>query len=272
MTTHKKHKPFNFTKMHGLGNDIVIIDARSQPIVLDADHIRQLSNRHTGIGFDQLMIIEPSRTMSADVFCRIYNSDGSIAEQCGNGLRCVARFIHAQQNTKQLSIETLAGIFPILIQDDHNIAVTMNVSQINYQHLSLTLPKYDAIDLMTLSLGNPHAITQVADVTSYPIASIGSIIATHPEFPHGTNVGFMQLVDPQHIILRTYERGVGLTLACGSNACAAVVAGIINKQLHSPVTVEFELGKLHISWDQNDTMIMQGPATFVYDGEFVIYI
>ena len=256
--------------MHGLGNDIMIVDCLTNRWNVTKDHILALADRHTGIGFDQLITIEPNKT-SADVFCRIFNPDGSEAQQCGNGLRCIARYLSDKKiiSSQSLTIETIAGIFPLIIHDENNIAMTMNSPTMLAKELMLTVANMTA-KVVYLMLGNPHAIMRVDDVFALPIESIGKALSTHPHFTEGANIGFMQIDSPQQITLRTYERGAGLTLACGSNASAAVVAGISQGWLKSPVTVQFARGNLIISWDGKDKVIMQGPASWCYHGEAIL--
>lgn len=256
-----------FCKMHGLGNDFVIIDGVSQTLTLNSSSIKKLSDRHSGIGFDQLLLIEPSAT--ADFFCRIFNSDGSEAEQCGNGMRCVARFLQEQKlsDKKTFSIETKSGIVSVAAHDFNNITVAMGIPQFGAaQSLSLDSQQ---INLLTLSIGNPHAILQVPSVKTAPVTSWGTIIATHSIFPQGTNVGFMEIINRKHIRLRTYERGAGETFACGSNSCAAVAAGIQNNLLDHKVKVELALGNLWVAWPgENQVLELIGPAEMVFSGFF----
>lgn len=263
-----KASTLSFTKMHGLGNDILVVDRLETKIALNTTILRALSDRHTGIGFDQLITIEPSNT-SADVFCRIFNADGSEAQQCGNGLRCIARYLHDRKLvlSNTLSIETIAGIFPIVIHDNGNISVSMNSPTILDTNLVLAVPNLGEFRMTSLSVGNPHVVTRVDSIADTPIATIGSLLSTHTQFPEGTNVGFMQVNDQHQMTLRTFERGTGLTLACGSNACAAAVAGITQGWLISPVTVNFERGSLVISWNQRDELTMTGPAEYCFSGD-----
>lgn len=258
----------HFTKMHALGNDFVVINALQQPLMTSTLPISHLAHRHTGIGFDQLLIIEPSQR--ADFFCRIYNADGSEAEQCGNGLRCIARFIHEEKLHPSLSfcLETKAGLFPVTIKDYDQISVTMGLPQIQKTLMPLLLSKTDTVLLSLLSVGNPHAIMKVASIDTLLAEQLGFEIATHTYFSQGTNVGFMQIMTPHHIRLRTIERGVGETFACGSNACAAVAAGIANGWLEKQVRVEFHYGSLFIHWESNDKPIqMTGPASRIFIGK-----
>ena len=265
--------------MHGLGNDFVIIDGISQSIHRKKIPVQALANRHTGIGFDQLLLILPSK--KADFACTIFNSDGTEAEQCGNGMRCVARFIHEHHLSakKSITIETKAGIIETFIDDYENIRVNMGVPRFEpfdipfnadrVRHL-YEIPLDDnqpGLALAVLSMGNPHAILQVTSLREFPVAKFGSMISTHPLFPKGTNVGFMEILTPNHIRLRTFERGAGDTLACGSNACAAVVSGIRNNLLEKYVKVELPLGNLWVKWEnEKDSVMLIGPATHVFSG------
>lgn len=261
----------HFTKMHGLGNDFVVIDAISQSISIEQIDIPTLAHRHLGIGFDQLLIIQSSQ--SADFACRFFNSNGSEAEQCGNGVRCVARFIHEKKlsQKKSLQLETKAGIVTVVIHDYDTIEVAMGIpifaaEKIPYQPALATKLN---LAMSVLSMGNPHAVLQVDSIQDAPVSELGQKIATHPAFPESVNVGFMEIVNRQHIRLRTYERGVGETCACGSNACAAVVAGIMNHLLDHKVKVELAFGDLWIEWrGENNSVVMTGPATRVFDGSF----
>jgi len=266
----------SFHKMHALGNDFVVMNTMTQAILFEKPLIQHLANRHMGIGCDQLLLIETSR--HADFGCRIFNADGSEAEQCGNGIRCVARFVHEEQfiQSKSISFETKAGISHILIKDYDNIQVSMGMPIFEPADIPFLIEKssniYELTDvspdqLTVLSMGNPHAIVQVPSLKEYPVAEIGAKMAVHPAFPAGTNSGFIEVINRQHIRLRTFERGSGETFACGSNACAAVVAGIKNGWLDSVVRVELTYGELLIEWqgDQN-SVLMTGPATSVFTG------
>lgn len=259
----------NFSKMHGLGNDFVIIEAISQLVPIEKLPFSQLANRHLGIGFDQLLLIKPSKT--ADFLCQIFNSDGSEAEQCGNGMRCVGRFIneHNLSSKKSLTIETKSGVTKIDINDFEHIQVNMGIPslapsrEININN--------QLIQLSILSLGNPHAIFRVESAQHFPISDLGPKISQHSIFPQGANVGFMEIVNREHIRLRTFERGAGETFACGSNSCAAVVAGIEDQLLNHKVRVELALGELLIEWEGKDhPVIMTGAAQSVFEGVVVV--
>ena len=257
--------PIRFTKMHALGNDFVVINDIEQTLILGEIAITHLANRHTGIGFDQLLIVEPSTR--ADYFCRIYNADGSVAEQCGNGLRCIARFLHEEKLIQHspLTIETKSGIYSLIIHDYEHIEVAMGQPTIQESLLDLTLSDC-VIPITVISIGNPHAILKVTSVDAMVIEPLAREISTHSLFPKGANVGFMEVVDAQHIHLRTFERGVGETHACGSNACAAAIAGIENGWLDHKVNVEFRYGTVQIEW-HDERIIMTGPASSVFSGE-----
>ncbi len=269
--------------MHGLGNDFIVVDAIHQTIDIKKIPISLLADRHLGIGFDQLLLI--TKSSNADFATRIFNADGSEAEQCGNGMRCLARFIHEEQLTqkKAFTLETLSGLVHAVIHSYDCIEVTMNIPCFepakipfitakmakNYEiTLDATLPP---LTFTVLSMGNPHAILHVSSINEAPVATLGLKIATHPVFPKGTNVGFMEVVTPQHIRLRTFERGVGETFACGSNACAAVVAGILNHGLDHKVSVELTYGNLLVEWPHESAPVMlSGSATRIFSGTYFI--
>lgn len=263
-------KPLIFTKMHGLGNDFVIINTLNQTVDINKLAIAKLADRHRGIGFDQLILIEPSK--QATFFCRIYNADGTEAEQCGNGLRCVARLLHEEKwhTSPSFNLETKAGIFPLTIKDYDNIQIAMGTPQIQEKLTKLTIAAHP-ISLSILSLGNPHAIVKIESVDRIAADQLGTAISEHPHFTAGANVGFMQIINPNHVRLRTYERGAGETFACGSNACAAAVAGIANGWLQDRVEVSFKHGSLIIEWQgENHPIYMTGPAARVFSGELVL--
>lgn len=260
----------NFTKMHGLGNDFVVINTMNQPFDLSQLSIPALANRHIGIGFDQLLLIEPGT--QADFFCRIFNSDGSEAEQCGNGLRCVARAIQEEglDTRSSFLIATKAGVYSVQIEDYDHIRVTMGAPEIKETLTELKLEQA-RIAMSVLSIGNPHAIIKVESVRSDWSEKMGASLSAHPYFPHGANVGFMQVINPHHILLRTFERGAGETHACGSNACAAVVAGMMNGWLKERVDVEFRYGLLTIEWKgEGKPIYMTGPAVKVFSGTLAL--
>ncbi len=254
-----------FCKMHGLGNDFMVIDGISQQIDFAALPIQQLSNRYLGVGFDQLLLITPSK--NADFACKIYNCDGTEAEQCGNGMRCVARFVHEEKLTEKnsLSVETKAGIIQAFIHNYDRIDVNMGFPGLHrVQKL-----ENETVDFSVLSMGNPHAVLHISSIEQYPVEKIAAKIAAHSLFPEGVNVGFFEIVSRNEIRLRTIERGVGETFACGSNACAAVVSGILNGQLDSPVNVQLTFGHLSVEWlGEKNPVILSGPAARSFSGRW----
>lgn len=262
-------KKIKFSKMHGLGNDFMMINTIAQPINTNELPIATLANRHTGIGFDQLLLIGPSE--KADFSCRIFNSDGGEAEQCGNGMRCVGHFIRekALSTKNPLRIETKAGIIEIENANEQRFRVNMGMPR-DLTTLSLNVQN-KKFNLYLASFGNPHAVFIVDDVINSAAVAFGAAISTHTAFPRGTNVGFMEIVNRNKIRLRTYERGTGETLACGSNSCAAVVSGIKQNLLDSKVEVEVALGSLEIEWrGEGQPVYMTGKAANVFDGEITL--
>ncbi len=265
-------KKIAFSKMQALGNDFVIINAGQQGLTLEKARISQLADRHQGIGFDQLLVL--SASSQADLCCRIFNADGSEAEHCGNGLRCVARFVHEEKliNKRELCIETKAGLIHLEIKDYEQILVNMGVPLIHPKPLLLQLDDFP-VALTLLSLGNPHAIHRVKSCKQVPLTTWGAKIENHVAFPQGVNAGFMEVVDRESIYLRTYERGVGETLSCGSNACAAVVAGITHGWLDSRVKVVLAQGNLEVEWGgENQAVFLRGPAARVFSGELELSV
>ena len=269
-----------FTKMHGLGNDFVVIDAVRQPIRLTEAQVRYLADRHFGIGCDQLLIVEPAQTPDVDFRYRIFNADGGEVEQCGNGARCFARFVFDQGLTdkREIRVETKKGIIAPRLEADGNVTVDMGVPVLNPADVPFVSDS-DAfvqpldvagrtVAITAVSMGNPHAVQVVADVDTAPVAEQGPLIERHPRFPARVNAGFLQIVDEHNARLRVFERGAGETLACGTGACAAVVAGILRELLVSPVSVETRGGRLSIAWNGIGTpVLMTGPAVAVFTGE-----
>lgn len=268
-----------FTKMQGIGNDFVVLDARQQPMHLDSDGLQQIADRHFGIGCDQILLLEKSKNPQADVRYRIFNADGGEVEQCGNGARCIARYLHANglEDKAEIVAETSSGLITLYIELEELVRVNMGVPQFAPADIPLAVP--EQADMYSLSLeqgefpfravsmGNPHAILESGDVDTVPITVIGPMIQAHPLFPAGVNVGFMQIVDREHIRLRVYERGAGETLACGSGACAAVVTAFAAGLLDECVNVDLPGGRLQIQWAGDDTPVwMTGPAEFVFQG------
>jgi len=272
-----------FTKMHGLGNDFVVLDAVNQAIDLTPARARFLADRHFGVGCDQILVVEPSARPDADFRYRIFNADGGEVEQCGNGARCFVRFVHDKGLTakRAIRVETKGGLIEPRLEDDGLVTVDMGVPRFEPSHVpfvtgsdALVQPlQLDGagVDITALSMGNPHAVQAVANVDTAPVAEQGPLIENHPRFPQRVNAGFMQVVDRHAIRLRVYERGAGETLACGSGACAAVVAGIARGLLDSPVRVSMRGGELTIAWGgPGQPVRMTGPAVTVFDSEIEI--
>jgi diaminopimelate epimerase len=268
-----------FTKMHGLGNDFVVIDAINQTVSLTPGQIRFLADRHRGIGCDQLLLVEPSERPESRFRYRIFNADGGEVQQCGNGARCFARFVRARGLTRENRIPVHTGkrLIELIVHDDGRVTVDMGAPRLEPQDIPFEAPARapvyalsvdgETYEIGALSLGNPHAVLTVPHVDSAPVARLGASIEHHPRFPERVNVGFMEIVDRNRIRLRVFERGAGETLACGSGACAAVVAGRIQGLLDETVTTELLGGDLVVSWaGENQPVLMTGPATFVFEG------
>ena len=270
-----------FSKMHGLGNDFIVIDAINQSVVLTTSQIQFLANRHFGIGCDQLLLVENPSTKEVDFKYRIFNADGSEVAQCGNGVRCFARFVHDKGLTEQttIAVETASGIIYPSLLSDGEVRVDMGVPRFELaeipfvaEHQSLTynlnLANGEVKELGVVSVGNPHAVLLVDDIETAEVASLGPMIEGHESFPERVNVGFMQVVSCNEIKLRVFERGVGETLACGTGACAAVVSGIQRGLLAREVKVSLLGGELIITWPQDtESVWMTGPTEQVFDGE-----
>lgn len=268
----------NFSKMHGLGNDFMVVDNVTQNFYVNPDQIRQWADRHRGIGFDQLLVVEPPYDPDLDFHYRIFNADGSEVAQCGNGARCFAMFVRNKglSNKNHLKVSTKAGKMVLHFERDGRITVEMGMPQFEPQAIPFKANKEEQTYLLrendqtfflgAMSLGNPHCVIDVDDVTTAPVAEWGALLTTHERFPEGVNVGFVQLVDRDHIKLRVYERGVGETQACGSGACAAAVLGMRQGKLNEQVEVELPGGVLSIRWQPGQPVRMTGPAEHVYDG------
>jgi len=273
----------NFTKMHGLGNDFVVIDAINQHVGLTAGQIRQLSDRHFGIGFDQLLLVEKPASDNADFKYRIFNADGSEVAQCGNGARCFARFVRDKQLTDkdEIRVDTNSGQLLLHLDEDDLVTINMGIPRHAPDEIPMLVEeesKYYTVAVNgterafgAVSMGNPHAVLQVNDIKTAPVAELGSELERHPVFPERANIGFMQVVDRQHIRLRVFERGTGETLACGSGACAAAVIGIEHNLLDHDVFVELPGGELKIGWSgRGNPVFMTGPAVSVFDGTLTL--
>ena len=266
--------------MHGLGNDFMVIDLIHQHLQLDKQLIQRWADRHTGVGFDQLLTVETANVAEADFRYRIYNADGTEVEQCGNGARCFAKFVHDHGLTdkRAIRVATLAGILTLTIEDDDQITVDMGLPQFEPAQIpflatqsALTYPlqvEDQVVQISAVSMGNPHAVLVVPNVDQAALATLGPKIEQHANFPQHTNVGFMEIMDRQHIRLRVFERGVGETLACGSGACAAMVVARQLQQVEKKVRVDLPGGRLVVSWAGiGRPVIMTGPASTVFEGQ-----
>jgi len=268
-----------FTKMHGLGNDFVVFDATRQRVELSPEKIRRLADRRFGVGCDQVLVVEPPTRGDVDFRYRIYNADGGEVEQCGNGARCLLRFVRDNGLTQktEIAVETLGDVIRPRLESDGQVTVNMGVPRFEPSAAPFDAPARQPlyrlevdgqnVELSVLSIGNPHAVIVVDNVDTAPVAIQGPLIEGHARFPRRVNVGYMQVVDRAHIRLRVYERGAGETLACGSGACAAAVAGRQRGLLDDKVTVALRGGNLRIAWKgEGEPVWMTGPATTVYEG------
>ena len=283
-----------FTKMEGAGNDFVMLDATRTPLALTDEQVRRLGDRRFGVGADQILVVEPSQTPDVDFRYRIFNGgSGDEVEQCGNGARCFVRFVRDRGLTdkRTIRVETQTRVIELRLQDDGRVTVDMGApafeaARVPFDSNGLTarlppdggaFPLWpldvgdQVVDIAVLSMGNPHAVQVVADADAAPVAEDGPRIERHPRFPRRVNAGFMQILDRNAIRLRVFERGAGETLACGTGACAAVVAGIRRGLLDTPVRVETRGGELSIAWaGGNAPVLLTGPAVTVFDGEIEI--
>jgi diaminopimelate epimerase len=273
-----------FTKMHGLGNDFMVINALETPLCLSPEKIRALSQRDTGVGFDQCLIIEPSHLPEVDFFYRIFNADGQEVGQCGNGARCLARFLQHYQlsNKQQITVATRTTRLTLQLNDDKTVTVNMGQPELEPARIPFLAPKQAAVytlglknntscTLHALQIGNPHAVLVLPRITSQKVKQWGKAISTHPSFPEQSNVGFMQIKNSDHIQLRVYERGCGETKACGSGAVAAAAIGMLYHQLDEAVRVSLPGGELFVHWpNRRGDIFLTGPASFVYEGRLIV--
>ena len=257
-----------FTKMQGAGNDFVVLDCTRHPFDLDSSQLRRIADRHFGVGCDQVLVVERPRDPAADFRYRIFNADGGEVEQCGNGARCFVRFVYERGLTpkREIRVETLAGMIQPRLEPDGEVSVDMGqpsrpvLERLNVQGRD--------VELAIVSMGNPHAVQQVADVAAAPVTVQGPAIETHPRFPDRVNAGYMQVLERSAIALRVWERGAGETLSCGTGACAAAVTGIWRGLLDSPVKVQTRGGTLTVAWAGGDNAVfMKGPAVTVFEGQ-----
>jgi len=274
--------------MQGAGNDFVVLDATRAPIELSTEQLRRLGDRRFGVGADQILLVEPSRSADADFRYRIFNNTGDEVEHCGNGARCFVRYVHEHglSDKRTVTVDTVNNRLKLHLQDDGRVTVDMNrpvfdLARVPFDAGGLVPRRLGDFDLWpldvgedrqvavaVLSMGNPHAVQRVADVREAPVAELGPRIERHRRFPRKVNAGFMQVVSRSQIALRVYERDAGETLACGTGACAAVVAGIRLGWLDRKVDVQARGGLLTIEWPHGDaSVLMTGPAETVYEGE-----
>jgi len=272
-----------FTKMHGLGNDFVVVDAIRQAVSLSPEQVRCLADRRFGVGCDQVLLVEPARLSGTAFHYRIFNADGSEVEQCGNGARCFARFVRDQGFTRDdvIKVGTARGPITLYVEPDGQVRVDMGAPRLDPADLPFDAPARaptypievggEVVEIGAVSMGNPHAVLLVEDVASAPVERLGPLLEAHPRFPRRVNVGFMAVKGRDRIDLRVYERGSGETLACGTGACAAVVSGRLRGLLDEHVTVRLPGGELRVSWWGDDAPVwMTGPAVTVFEGTIAL--
>ncbi|ENO8810526.1 diaminopimelate epimerase [Photobacterium damselae] len=273
----------NFSKMHGLGNDFMVVDAVTQNVFFSPDMVRRLADRHRGIGFDQLLIVEPPYDPETDFHYRIFNADGSEVEQCGNGARCFARFVSMKglTNKYHISVSTKAGKMLLKLENDDQVTVNMGVPIFDPAKIPFRANQAEKTYILragdqtvfcgAASMGNPHCVTVVDDVLTADVETLGPLLESHERFPERVNVGFMQIISRSEVKLRVYERGAGETQACGSGACAAVAIGRQQGLLDEEVTVSLPGGDLRIRWNGNGSnLFMTGPVAHVFDGQVLL--
>jgi len=272
-----------FAKMHGLGNDFVIFDAVNQDVILSTEQLFWIADRRLGVGCDQILIIKSAQDADVDFNYQIYNSNGKEVEQCGNGARCVGKFLNLNKLTNKtlITIKTISGVYHINLRNDGDVTVDMGAPVFEPKQIPFTADQTSSlyevevetqkVQIGAVSMGNPHAVIQVDDIITAPVSTLGPKIESHSMFPNKANVGFMQVLNPQHIKLRVFERGVGETSACGTGACAAVVVGQLQHLLDAKVTVELPGGNLHIECQSsNDPVFMTGPAQLSFEGSLTL--
>ena len=267
----------SFSKMHGVGNDFVVFDAPDAASIPDSHTIRRLADRRTGIGFDQALVLMPAPGNDIDVFYRVFNADGSEVEQCGNGARCIASLVAARIGRSHVKMDSVGGRVDATLRNDGLVSVDMGVPDFNPARLPFEASREadvyplavgdKELQIGAVSMGNPHAVLQVPSAREAPVDTLGPAVENHPRFANRTNVGFMEVVSPDHIRLRVWERGVGETLACGTGACAAVAVGRRLGLLHEEVQVDAPGGRLIVRWPgPGQTLWLTGPAVRVYEG------
>ena len=273
-----------FTKMQGLGNDFMVVNAVTQKVFFSKELIKKLSDRHFGVGFDQLLVVEPPYDPEADFHYRIFNADGSEVQMCGNGARCFAKFVldHGLICKKEINVTTVSGKLKLKVNDDGTVTVNMGTPKFSPEALPfkvsgeqksyvLKLKDGTTVEGGAVSMGNPHFVTFWDDVSHAPVEILGPQLESHDDFPERVNVGFAQVLDTHSMKLRVFERGCGETLACGSGACAAVCVAIRQGRVTSPVTVLLKGGKLKLSWDgASGPVMMTGDAVRVFEGSIIV--
>ena len=269
--------------MHGLGNDFLVLDNVTQNVYLSNEQIKQLADRHFGVGFDQVLVVEPPYDPDLDFHYRIFNADGSEVGQCGNGARCFAKFVRLKSltNKNKIKVSTQSGKMTLFIERDGNVSVNMPVPQFEPAKIPFTAQKAEGTYILrseeetvlcgVVSLGNPHCVLTIDNVKEAPVARLGEALSHHERFPQQANISFMEVVSTEYIKLRVYERGAAETLACGSGACAAVVIGQMQKKLNRQVLVDLPGGQLKIYWKgPGNSVKMTGPAVHVFDGQITL--
>lgn len=273
----------HFRKMHGLGNDFIVFEARSATDLPSPDDLRRLSDRRTGIGFDQALVLEPPRRAGTDVYYRIFNADGSEVEQCGNGARCIARLVASRRGEvdQPLRMDSPGGIVQARLRPDGLVSVAMGVPNFDPASLPFDAPsaaesyhldtRAGPVEIGAVSIGNPHAVIRVRSVHEAPVDSVGPAVENHPRFPRRVNVGFLEIVAPDHVRLRVFERGVGETQACGTGACAAVAVGRRHGPLAEEVNVDVPGGRLIVRWPgPGEPIWLTGPAETAFEGQVAV--
>ncbi len=274
---------FNFSKMHGLGNDFMVVDNVTQNVFFSSEQVAKLADRNFGVGFDQLLIVEPPYAPEQDFHYRIFNADGSEVEQCGNGARCFARFVRLKglSNKQKINVSTANGNIVLYVEKDGRITVNMGVPELTPEKIPFKANQSEKTYILkageanvlcgAVSMGNPHCVVIVDDIETAPVEEQGPLLEHNERFPNKANIGFMQIISPERVKLRVHERGAGETLACGTGACAAVVIGILQGKLSEAVTVELPGGELFIRWKgEGHSVRMTGPAQHVFDGQINI--
>lgn len=272
----------HFSKMHGLGNDFMVIDNVTQNIFLNTEQVAQLADRNRGVGFDQLLMVEPPYDPDVDFHYRIFNADGSEVQQCGNGARCFGRFVRHKglSNKNRFKVSTKKGVIDIALGHDDEVHVEMGMPIFEPQQVPFKANKTEVTYILradeqtflcgVVSMGNPHCVLLVEDIETAPVETVGALLTAHSRFPEGANIGFLQIVDREHAKLRVFERGVGETQACGSGACAAAVWAILQDKLATSATIELPGGSLQVTWQQGEQVTMTGSATHVFDGQIIL--